>query len=486
MRKALMTPLISRHSDKRRAVGFTLVEMLVSIGVLALALSVVGVVFTATARTTTQAAAYSETLNWVRQFTRQIEEDLKYCEPANSVLVMQGRTQAAALTRDDLDGGRFYRVLVGDADAVNAFDPAYDNNAGGPEVTQYSDPRADLLMFYTMRPSVSQAPPRSPSTLQGRKYLAGARFAPVQVVYGHAALGEPVWNGSVYQFPAVGDLRHIEQDVGGGTDPLSLSRIPAVQWHLSRRATILEPTTGTGSSDLRFTPEEFSRIRRCYSSRDDRAGDVAVLNYDAYMSGFQPLVSPGPGFSGQIRDGIALANPYEFTSGLGWNSTARSLILETMYAGGGEALHHVSTVLPNPPADLRTNLGVHLLPGCVWFQVEFLMPEDPRNSIQYSGPVSDPTGVISRRYDVPRWTAIDPGETYVFVPDSPENRALIAERNDQPRLSDFALLDPTQPASFDNRVIRTWPYAIRITVRAMDDQGRLETPIVRSIVHRFE
>jgi len=31
-----------------------------------------------------------------------------------------------------------------------------------------------------------------------------------------------------------------------------------------------------------------------------------------------------------------------------------------------------------------------------------------------------------------------------------------------------------------------WPYAIRITVRVFDRLGRLEQPIVRSIVHRFD
>ena len=65
--------------------AFTLIEMLVSLAVLSVALAVVGVVFTVTTKTASQSAAYSETHNWVRQFVQQIDEDLRYVDPANSV-----------------------------------------------------------------------------------------------------------------------------------------------------------------------------------------------------------------------------------------------------------------------------------------------------------------------------------------------------------------------------------------------------------------
>ena len=81
--------------------------MLVSLAVLSLALTIIGVVFTTATKTTRQAAAYSEAHNRVRQFTEQLEEDLAACEPSQSVLVLVGRTQAAALTQDDLDARRY-------------------------------------------------------------------------------------------------------------------------------------------------------------------------------------------------------------------------------------------------------------------------------------------------------------------------------------------------------------------------------------------
>jgi prepilin-type N-terminal cleavage/methylation domain-containing protein len=141
--------------------AFTLVEMLVSLAVLSLALTVIGVVFAVATKTTRQAAAYAEANNWTRQFLEQIDEDLKYCEPSQSCLVLVGRTQAAALTKDNLDAGKFYRVLIGDPGSVNysTYSPEYSPNLDPNGA--YSNPRADILMFFTNRPTASQAPPRS-------------------------------------------------------------------------------------------------------------------------------------------------------------------------------------------------------------------------------------------------------------------------------------------------------------------------------------
>ena len=162
-----------------------------------------------------------------------------------------------------------------------------------------------------------------------------------------------------------------------------------------------------------------------------------------------------------------------------------------LYASGAPGYpRHVATVLETPPADLRSNLGLYMLPGCVWFQVEFLMPEDPRNSLDH------PDGF--QRNDMPRWTEVNanPGlgsTTYVFVPDTAANRDLVAALDPNAsipnRLQDFALVDPNimpNPNTVANRRIRMWPYAIRITVRVYDPKGRLDEPVVRSLVHRFE
>jgi hypothetical protein len=465
--------------------------MLVSLAVLALALSVVGVVFTVTTRTASQSAAYSETHNWVRQWMTQIEEDLKYCEPSSSILVLVGRTQPAALTQSDLDAGKFYRVLTGNPRLVPAgYDPEYaaglDN--ADPALAQYSNPRADIMMFFSTRPTASQAPPLN--ALPTDPYAGGVRFSPIRVVYGHAALGDPVWNGSKekYEFPADAALRHIEQTVSVGGRVLS--RLPANRWHLARVATIIvDPKSASVPTDVQFSPTACQQIARCEPYADGSwtmPGDAALLNLGLLLETF------GPHYFGAAIP--PLMSPYVFPTG--WQTVNASTVRSLLYATqtSPPTNHHVATVLEQVPVDLKSNLGVHMLPGCAWFQVEFLMPEDPRNSAEYSSP--DPTNPnLSQRADMPRWTAVEEGATYVFVPDTQENRSAVARDpttgQPAPRLWTFGRLDqtPGNDPNVDpvgNRIIRMWPYAIRVTVRVYDPHGRLTEPIIRSVVHRFE
>jgi hypothetical protein len=457
--------------------------MLVSLAVLSLALVVVGIVFSITTKTASQSAAYSQTHNWVRQFMDQIEEDLRYCDPSQSVLVLVGRTQAAALTADDLAAGKFYRVLIGNPQLAGP-NPEYGTDPA--DYAQYSDPRADLLMFFTNRPTVSAAP--NPSATND-PYAGGVKFSPIRVVYGHAALADALWGGTAYTFPPAGSERHIEQMVTVNGN--MLSRIPATRWHLSRVATIVEPPPGTGVTDTQFTAIACQNVAACVPYTDgvwgrNMPGDAALLNVSTLwqsLGAMSTYWSPVP----------PLQSPYAFPTA--FLSSIDTLMYVT-YTAEPPLLHHVATVLEDVPVELQSNMGVHLLPGCVWFQVEFLMPEDPRNSAVYSG---NPTiGTMSQRSDMPRWTSVQPGFTYVFAPDTQENRELTARQvdvNGLPlnRLATFGRLDQelngdtNHPGTtVSNRIIRLWPYAIRITVRVWDAQKRLDEPIVRSFVHRFE
>jgi prepilin-type N-terminal cleavage/methylation domain-containing protein len=478
--------------------GFTLIEMLVSLAVISLAMAIVGIVFAITVKTAGQSAAYSEVHNWVRQFTDQIEEDLRYCDPSQSILVLVGRTQAAALTADDLAAGRYHRVLIG-----NPQDPAlsgYDPEGPGLDANgQYSDPRADLLMFFSNRPTTSVAPYPG---LVNDPYAAGAKFSPIRVVYGHAALTDAVWNGGTGQYDLPTDpglLRHIEQTVNVNGN--AFSRIPANRWHLSRVATILVPPPSAGTvADTQFTAQACWNVvgGQPYGDKafgTNLPGDAAYLNVP-YLLGVL-----GVNWALMWSRPPALEDPYNYTLLF---PIVNSLVYGTFDAYPATPhLHHVATVLEDVPVELSSNMGVHMLPGCAWFQVEFLMPEDPRNSMEY---MTDPSASgMSQRSDMPRWTSINANPslgstTYVFVPDTQANRQAIAGQVDAAgvpysgsRLATFGRLDqdPNGDVSHpgtavSNRVIRLWPYAIRVTVRVWDARGRLTEPIVRSIVHRFE
>jgi prepilin-type N-terminal cleavage/methylation domain-containing protein len=497
-------PGVCRRSLPRPA--FTLVELLVSLAVLSIALAIVGTVFSIAVKTTRQAAAYSEANNWLRQYMEQLEDDLKYCEPSQSVLVLVGRTQAGALTPDGVKAGKFYRVLTGDKVQAAGYDPVY-----APVLNpNYSNPRADILMFFTNRPTASQAPPPDADAARdpfGYACLNGARSSPIEVVYGHAALDEATWNASTRKYQYAGRLQHIEDIVGGGTSPLMISAIPLTRWHLARRATILEnwPNTGLISPiRVQFDPTACDNIVRCQPYTDPLGqhmpGDGAFFDLPLFLQ------SLGPDYF--TANNAPSESPYTLLGSGPWggqwqldNVNSIYSLLYSTHIDQTAPKHHVATVVENPPADLQGNLGVHMLPACAWFQVEFLMPEDPRNSLEYTPNLNWlPPGNYTQRQDMPRWTEVnaDPTvgpTTYVFVPDTQANRAEVSRWivNGHPlpasRLASFAQIVPPLAGGADsvlNRRVRMWPYALRITVRVFDPQGRLEQPIVRSLVHRFD
>ncbi len=493
--------LFCRWRPRQRA--FTLIEMMVSLGVLTLALGVVGVVFSVTTKTARQASAYSEALNWVRQFMIQLEEDLEHVDPSQSILVLAGRTQAAALTKEDLDGGKFYRVLLGNPEDELNYDPEYGSVARGP----YSDPRADILMFFTNRAVPSAAPdPNAPNSV----YARGAKLSPLQVVYGHAALGEPVWDGAAYQMPDPYDpaIRHIVKTEYFNS-PTNRSLIPAAEWHLTRRATIIEPDPDPNPSNplISHSLETMYRLvngvalvdgsynAAQWDSGDNGnrvPGDVALLDLPALFNTFGD--APFAPLDNNYLPAIWW--PYGYSRSGASGAVLRdsdvdyvlSDLLYYQHSGSDQTfLKHIGTVLEEVPVQLRQNTSLHMLPGCVWFQIEFLMPEDPRNSFEY---LPAPGALAGSRSDMPRWYPVEHGETYLFVPDTQENRNVIAGLYDgddgQDRYLDFAALDPNMALTPDNKRIRMWPYAIRITVRVFDRNGTLDEPIVRTIVHRFE
>ncbi len=468
--------------------------MLVALAVMVLALAMVTSVFSITTKTAATSAAIADVEAIASNFADQLQQDLEWCDPSQSILVIHGRTQAAGLTEDQRQAGQYYRVMTGDPGLVDATqDPRFTITPP----PQFSDPRADILMFFTNRPTASKAPADNPGSLFQWSLYRGAQQSPIQVVYGHAALDTAVQAGGGWQF--ANELQHIETN--SSTD---ISPLPASRWHLARRQALLDPNTTNG--DLQYYG--YPRLWRCYSnpsSESDLAADAVRFDHVRYLQQFQPRQS-ATGFTD-----LATRSPYgvpPFGSGgytppvnLWWDlsSSEPYLIQSALYYEGDPANHHVATVIEHPPAALQDNLGVHLAPGCVWFQVEFLLPEDPRNGRGH--PLSD------QRRDTPRWVAVEAGQTYVFVPDTSGNRELVERQivgsgnpADAPisgsRLDTFAQVVPpsgTTPLvdyaglnTLRNREVRMWPYAIRVTIRVIDQRGRLEEPIVRSVVQRFE
>ncbi len=466
--------MLTRSASRaRRFAAFTLVEMLVALAVLLVALSVVGVAFSVTTKTASQAAAYSEVRAAIDETVRQLEEDLREIEPSQSVLVVVGSEQRAALTQPLLDARRPYELLT-------------------------RVPRADKLLFFTNRAQPSQAPPipsGSAAPTPVTPYVSGAKFSPLLVAYGHAAFDDaivaPTGNAAF-----ANRVRHISDTAGSS----NLSAIPAARWMLSRRATILHPSSAFTADAIALAGyPSMTRIVGCQPGpagagveaglwNGDWPGDAAAFNLAYYLTFFNPYDSGG------VRTGRALRSPYGPSGLYSSDSTAAQLIDRVLYASGAPGTtHHVATVLRDAPADLRTNMSLQMLPGCMWFQVELLLPEDPRNSPDYEEDVTDPAR--PRRFDPPPWYEVPSGETYVFVPDNSSNRELVASgatAGGTARLFQFGKVVDRNEDFTDigevaaNRRIRMWPYAIRITIRAIDANARLPEPIVRTVVHRFD
>lgn len=494
-----------RLGDGQRA--FTLVEMLVSLAVLSLALSIVGVVFTTTTKTASTAAAYSETSLAVRQIMDQLQQDLDEVDPAKSVLLLAGRTQAGGLSTDDRDAGRYQRFLVGNPANVGG---NYDPTGPNPDPTgTYSDPRADILMFFTNRALRSQAAPLNPnSNSVGAAAANGAKFAPALVTYGHAAVGDARWNGTQYQYDD--NVVHIQDPAPANS---TLSALPLYEWRLVRRQALIcppDPNQADVWNKAHATLQERERINQCKAPQNaansDYPGDTLRLNYAEVLARLSSSAATSP----------AMFDPYNFPNGdwFGFYLTTtpvRDAVESWLYRQlpgiDGVAKRYIATVIRNVPADLRSNLGLMPVQGCAWFQVEFLMPEDPRNSLGFVDPTPlGPANDSPAPTDTPRWAAVEPGETYFFVPDTLENRLAIADQVRNPvagpvfaaslpgtrGLDHFGRLDQNEALHYQRsdaltqRIIRTWPYAIRVTVRVYDPKGRLDQPLVRSLVHRFD
>ncbi|MEP0847194.1 MAG: prepilin-type N-terminal cleavage/methylation domain-containing protein [Phycisphaerae bacterium] len=501
--------------DRERAVrpsrraAFTLVEMLVALAILTVAMAVVAQVFAITAGTARSAAAIAEVEAAVRNFTIQLQQDLAGIDRTQSILVLVGRTQQAGRVADDIPAGKYWRVLTGDPDAVPAgFDPEFA--AVNPSSSQYSDPRADLMMFFVQQPQPSRAPATaglSASTTfesMQRALQRGTKFAPAQIVYGHAAISTvtPLTGGG-YDWSTPVHIADEQSTPAGGL----ISRIAASRWVLARRTTLLLSNLYTESGDQGYTfqgvgndPDasgtgavgEFPRILRCYNGSprfpDEQrwAADAVNFDFEAFIANF----NVGMSLSGP--NSAAESSPYTFPNGAlnqpAWPLEARKAVFGTLYPNNqtDDPRKHIATVVNDPPAELQTNLALQALPGCAWFQVEFLLPEDPRNGLDHP--------LTSVRTDMERWCEVDSGATYVFVPDNAENRAEIAATGDtngdgvpEPgtRAAGFAPLTSTD-TRLSNRIIRIWPYAIRVTIRVFDREGRLQEPLVRRIVHRFD
>ena len=252
-----------------RSAGFTLMEMLVAVGLLLVMMGLAGQVFKIALDGTGRLTQLSEIDRSIRMFVDQLRRELAMIDPTRSILAIQGNPSPAYWTeeqemRDDdpnvLNGIGNQQFIIDplrenptlgydplDGDTDFSFDG--DNNLQENFIPQL--PRADILMFIA---NLSDERSKVDDSIKSD--------GSVMIAYNHAELGEldarniavdiraarPIgmtsdtlgynndstddWAGSLSSIPALQN--------GGGMDPRSSLQLIARDWHLARRAILLK------------------------------------------------------------------------------------------------------------------------------------------------------------------------------------------------------------------------------------------------------
>lgn len=508
---------VGRPAPRRGA--FSLAELVISMGILVLMLSLAGQVFTLTIQSTGQATALTESMQALRVFEQTLREDLRHVHPGRSLMVIQGNPVNAYWTAEgkgaDPDGNP--AEPANDPPYPHPIDPERDDVRGF-----LVPPRADVLMFFTERSAASTSANAAnvTSNLQ-------------QVVYGHAELGEFVADpnavgGFVFQeqFPvATGGAapQAFPTENSGGVQYPSTTRPsvdPAQNWHLARRSVLLLPTSSPGCYPPSITPTI------------DKLDDLRLLEASSDFVCFDGR-DVGNNFPPFTVENHILLPQWDPTTGapLGapWFPPAIFGRVAQAYGNWFNPLKR-SRMDPTPPPTLASRLAHYMLPRCASFKVEWSLnprsefvdgrlggvgevfwfdPGDPADAVPSSDPLralGDRVAGLKQGGSCPpedqtcfklesllntRTTHLDGGfyslsdrfRTNGFPGADPEawNPIAPASASHPPgNLVLFAASRPLQPQLPNERVVvpdDVFPSALRITVDLFDKDRRLDKPI---------
>lgn len=486
--------------------AFTLVELVVSIGILLLMLSLAGQVFSVTVKSTGQATALTRVNQRLRQFERILRDDLRNVQPGLSMILIQGNSVNAYWTQEG-------READGDGDPSNGYPHASDpererarGNAAGPSIPV--KPRADLLMIFTARKARSYTNPAVTSNLQ-------------QVVYGHAELGEYVPNpnptGPHDQFTLVQGPTAFP-NVNGYPDATAVSPIPSEHWHLARRSVLLLPTGPPPRP-------------RCPNLPMDFLDDACLLDGRTDFIGTPPNCNPVQPFLYCTYEESALLPA---TDDFGkadafWPWFLPEIFGDTRLPWGDPARHQPfarSLLDATPPPLYADSLSHFMLPHCASFKVEWALnprsdfvagrldgahqvfwfdPGDEANPA-VPGDVEDPLQQLQKTADAlilmpPRTPQNALGLKLTSLLDDQSVQAdgrryaLVDRFRRDPDINAWQQIDPGGRANLAvftaNRPHRItgepvpddiFPGALRITIDLFDDARRLGRPIRRVFV----
>lgn len=247
------SPFCDLHSalcTSSRRPAFTIVELIVSIGLLGIMMSIAGAVFSLTLRSSGEATALIEVGANFRMLEKTLREDLRNVPRGGSVLLLEGNAILAARTSDDAEVSRFSFAAAGSRRDVER--EIILKNGAAESDPLIAPPRADRLLLVTSRPETSYADPTVAGSMQ-------------VVVYGHAELGTISASGLFSSTDVPFDTARYAPGmliangmspsgdmIYGATDPVAGSglppsgpdvpsgrRPPAHDWILARRSTLI-------------------------------------------------------------------------------------------------------------------------------------------------------------------------------------------------------------------------------------------------------
>ena len=319
--------------------GFTLVELIVSMGVLVGLMTMVGMIFSIATNAASTGTANMSVHRLLRMTREVIESDLENFDPAGGALAIYGWEQLAYASTDDRASGRSLRGLsrVPNGDDELDYHPPFDYH------------RADVLMFTTSARTAPYA--ASAPGIEGTGQI---------LVYGHADFGEMLTENlldpSRHKWEAADRFRRLENGrllttllgVVVGNQP---SALPASRWHLARRATVFTKQDTKLSAAIGGWLGGNSRL----TDASDRAR--------IYRAGRSTI-------SGNGLPGGDLLDRFDIDEALSqWAASTEGIPDDWYYPDVSRT--EMRTVLdPTPPLGQQGRLAYQFLPGCVEFKVE--------------------------------------------------------------------------------------------------------------------
>ncbi len=483
--------------------GFTLAELVVAVGILALMMALAGEMFSIAVHSTGQATALTNVSQRLRMVEQTLREDLAHVSRESSILAIWGLPARNYWTKAGYDADNNKDPADG---YPHLADPEREEAVNG-EMRMIA-PRADILMFVTQRRGVRSA------------VFTDVTANAQQVVYGHALQTEYVADETTQsgyrsilepndvvprsrlEFRSAEEVRQFPLDDGERNEP---SRVPASQWHLARRSVLLTneaPPDPDPDGRQWADTHPFDPVANEDGDWPLLAGLTDVVGLFDYDQAILPgIPAPYHGESSQAWKRLVLPGSERAADFLVRGKWARRSVLDL-----------------TPPAPIGDRIASYFLPHCASFKVEWTI--DP--SLYEQG--TNTRGIGDRVLWFDSDFTIDPSRVYQTIQTAvqklealmEEAEPLEAERlqkridqlsslwnmfdtdsrgrfpkdnngnyDDIPGLfwyPSLVKLNGTEPDTDGSGNPRTapdrfYPYALRITIDVYDENLRLDRPV---------